>query len=72
MYYRLSNAPGAQSGIYTVDFSNAFNTMRRASIDAEVAARFPELLPYAPYLQTLRAPTAQAEATSAAQASLPE
>lgn len=46
MFFRASNAPGADTGIQTVDFSNAFNTLRRSVIDTEVAARFPELLPY--------------------------
>jgi hypothetical protein len=45
-YFRTCNAPGATTGVFTVDFSNAFNTVRRACVDEEVAARFPELLPY--------------------------
>ncbi len=46
LYYRMSNFHNAQTGIFTVDFSNAFNTLRRSVIDTEVAARFPDLLPY--------------------------
>jgi len=49
MFYHASNAPSADTGIQTVDFRNAFNTMRRSAIDAELQIRFPALLPYFRY-----------------------
>jgi hypothetical protein len=69
LFYRASCAPGSNSGIQTVDFSNAFNSIRRSAVDAAVARHFPSLLCYFRYSYgtavSLRDPDGLPVATSA-------
>ena len=49
LFYRAAAAAGATEGIQLIDFSNAFNCVRRGAIEAELLRRFPALVPYFRY-----------------------
>ena len=69
LFYRAASAMGATEGIQLIDFTNAFNCVRRGAIEAELTRRFPALLPYFRYTYgtptTLRGIDGSPMATSA-------
>lgn len=69
LYYKGAHTPGVTDGIQLIDFTNAFNTVHRSSIERALQQRFPSLLRYFRYAYgqptVLRGADGQPMATSA-------